>query len=113
MITYDEAYDLKVLCLKKLILGIALYFSPIVVLSVVAIAGITHPIALLLGAAIALSLRVAAFAIWGSGTMNLAQSKGHSPWWGLSGMIPLVGIPIVLLLPDWNRDPRITVSRLV
>jgi hypothetical protein len=39
-----------------------------------------------------------------------ARSKGHSPWWGLSGLI-CIGLIIVLGLPDRNPEPESATDR--
>jgi len=112
MITYDESHDLKILCLKKLGLGVALYFSPLIIPVLWAAGGWTGPFGSLIGAMLMLGLRFSSYFMWASATVNLAQSKRQSSWWGLLGLVPIIGQLIVLCLPDRSREMTYTVNRL-
>ncbi len=48
-----------------------------------------------------LSVGLGLFA-WGA--MSLAQAKGYSRWWGLLALVTIVGMLVLVLLPDCHRD---------
>ena len=52
--------------------------------------------------------------IWGC--MNYVQSKGHSKWVGLVGLAGVIGLMVLIILPDQDRDGsvhRLQIHRLV
>ncbi len=46
--------------------------------------------------------------IWGC--TNYAQAKGHSPWVGLVGLASIVGLIVLVILPE--QDPQASVHRV-
>jgi hypothetical protein len=40
--------------------------------------------------------------IWGCS--QYAKAKGHSPWWGLMGILSLIGLLVLLFLPDRHKE---------
>jgi hypothetical protein len=42
------------------------------------------------------------FFIWGC--MNYAEGKGHSKWLGLLGLLSCIGLIILVILPDKNKE---------
>jgi hypothetical protein len=51
-----------------------------------------------------LGIGAAAALVWG--TAHLAHSKGWSPWLGLAGMLSIVGVGLVVLLWEVQRDRK-------
>jgi len=49
-----------------------------------------------------LSLAGSAIFIWGC--VNYAQGKGYSPWLGLLGLLSCIGLIVLVILPDKNKD---------
>ena len=39
--------------------------------------------------------------IWGC--MNYAEGKGHSKWYGIIGLLSIIGLIILVLFPDRNK----------
>lgn len=39
--------------------------------------------------------------VWGC--MNYAKGKGHSPWLGVLGLLSVIGLIILVLLPDRHK----------
>ena len=37
------------------------------------------------------------------GCFCYAKGKGHSPWWGLLGLLSIIGLIILVFLPDRHR----------
>jgi amino acid transporter len=35
-----------------------------------------------------------------------AKAKGHSGWWGLLGLLSIIGLLVLALLPDRLKQPR-------
>lgn len=42
------------------------------------------------------------FFVWGC--MNYAEGKGHSKWLGLLGLLSCIGLIVLVLMPDRNKD---------
>jgi hypothetical protein len=42
--------------------------------------------------------------VWGC--MNYAEGKGHSKWFGLLGILSCIGLLILVLMPDLNKEPK-------
>lgn len=49
-----------------------------------------------------LALAGTAFFIWDC--VNYAQGKGHSGWLGLPGLVSLLGLIILVILPDQHKS---------
>ena len=56
-------------------------------------------LAVVLGSTVALLIGLAYY----------AKSKGHSPWWGLFGLLSCIGILVLALLPD-RLKPELTAA---
>lgn len=46
------------------------------------------------------------FGAWTYGAVNYAYSKGYSRWWGLMGLLAVVGVLILMCFPDRRRQRR-------
>ena len=46
----------------------------------------------------------AIFFVWGC--MNYAEGKGHSKWFGLLGLLSILGLIILVFLPDHHKATR-------
>lgn len=44
------------------------------------------------------------FLCWGC--MNYAEGKGHSKWFGLLGLLSVIGYVILMFMPDRNKDAK-------
>lgn len=44
------------------------------------------------------------FLVWGC--MNYAEGKGHSKWFGLLGILSCIGLLILVLMPDRNKNSK-------
>jgi hypothetical protein len=42
--------------------------------------------------------------LWGCG--QYAQGKGYSPYWGALGLLYLLGLVVLVLMPDRHKDPK-------
>lgn len=58
------------------------------------------------GAALLLASRFGALGLWIPGCMAYAESKAYSKWVGLLGLLTIIGLIILVVLPDkWkNQD---------
>lgn len=46
-----------------------------------------------------------AFALWMVGCIRIAQSKGYSQWYGALGLLCLIGLIVLIVIPDtWVED---------
>lgn len=54
-------------------------------------------------ALVAVVLKILGFGAVGIALSDLAESKGHSRWWGLMFTLPLLGWIVVVALTDRNR----------
>jgi peptidoglycan/LPS O-acetylase OafA/YrhL len=44
------------------------------------------------------------FFIWGC--MNYAEGKGSSKWFGLLGLLSILGLAVLIFLPDQHKQPK-------
>jgi hypothetical protein len=42
--------------------------------------------------------------LWGCG--QYAQGKGYSPYWGALGLLYLLGLLVLVFMPDRHKDPK-------
>jgi hypothetical protein len=56
----------------------------------------------MLGFGFMLMLAGAITFIWGCG--QYAKAKGYSPWFGLLGLLSIVGLIVLVLFPDKHKD---------
>ena len=40
--------------------------------------------------------------LWGCG--QYARGKGHSPWWGALGLLYVLGLLVLVVMPDRHKD---------
>jgi len=46
------------------------------------------------------------------GLAYYSKAKGHTPWWGLVGLLSFVGILVLALLPDRLQAPTLDVASI-
>lgn len=49
-------------------------------------------------------LYVAGWAAFIWGCTEYARGKGHSPWFGLLGLLSILGLIVLVLMPDRHKD---------
>jgi hypothetical protein len=54
----------------------------------------------------ALALIVAGFCAFIWGCSQYARGKGHSPWFGALGILSILGLIVLVLLPDRHKEAR-------
>lgn len=49
-------------------------------------------------------LYVAGWAVFIWGCTEYARGKGHSPWFGLLGLLSFIGLIVLVFMPDRHKD---------